>query len=275
MTVCCAGWVQTSQHNRQTSKKNVSTNCCILLTLFPNLGTENILAEINLDSTGVIKGCNIFWGQNFANACNFVGGRGRTQLDEHVEWLQEAIHYSFIKFCIYFFPSVSNYLWTTPWESKKLSTWSWCRTFGISVSSVEGKSHQPIQNLSLCFGVISKTPGFISHNNFVKNFLSASAITIVSWQDVTRSSLCSGVKQCGTKRAHIFLFPKFSSRIRRTTVYGTFTYSVTMLVAIRRSFLTKSATAAMFTSVRVDFGRSFLSSSSTSSLPSRNRECHL
>jgi hypothetical protein len=52
--------------------------------------------------------------------------------------------------------------------------------------------------------------------------------------------------------------------------------SAIILYAIRRSFLTKSAaTAAMFTSVRVDFGRSPLSSSSTRSLPSRNREYHL
>jgi hypothetical protein len=50
--------------------------------------------------------------------------------------------------------------------------------------------------------------------------LSASAIAIMSWQDATRSSLCSGVKQCGTKRAHNFLFPKSSFRIRRTTVLG-------------------------------------------------------
>jgi len=50
--------------------------------------------------------------------------------------------------------------------------------------------------------------------------------------------------------------------------------SAIILDAIQRSFLTKSATAAMFTSVHVDFGRPPLSSSSTSSLPSRNRECH-
>ena len=97
----------------------------------------------------------------------------------------------------------------------------------------------------------------------------------MSWQDVTRSSLCSGVKECGTKRAHNFLFPKSSFRIRRTTVLGMFKDSAIILEAIRRSFLTKSETEPMFTSVRVDFGRPTLSSSSTSSLPSRNREYHL
>ena len=89
---------------------------------------------------------------------------------------------------------------------------------------------------------------------------------------MTQSSLCSGVKDCGTKRAHNFLFPKSSFRIRRTTVLGVFKYSAMVLDATRRLVLTKSATAAMFTSVRVDFGRPSLSSSSTSSLPPRNRE---
>ena len=92
------------------------------------------------------------------------------------------------------------------------------------------------------------------------------------WQDVTRSSLCSGVKQCGTKRAHNFLFPKSSFRIQRTTVLGMFKDSAIILDAIQRSFLTKStaaaAAAAMFTSVQIDFGRLPLSLSSISSLPS-------
>jgi hypothetical protein len=48
--------------------------------------------------------------------------------------------------------------------------------------------------------------------------------------------------------------------------------SAIILDAIRRSFFTKSATAAMFTSVRVDFGRPHLSLSFTKSLPSRNQE---
>ena len=77
----------------------------------------------------------------------------------------------------------------------------------------------------------------------------------MSWQVATRSSLCSGVKECGTKRAHNFLFPKSSFRFRRITELGMFIDSVIILDAIRLSFLTKPATAAMFTSVRVDFGR--------------------
>jgi hypothetical protein len=51
--------------------------------------------------------------------------------------------------------------------------------------------------------------------------------------------------------------------------------SAIILDAIQRSFLTKSATAAMFISVRGDFGRPPFPSSSTSSLPSRNPEYHL
>jgi len=112
-----------------------------------------------------------------------------------------------------------------------------------------------------------------------KKLLFASTITIMPWQDVTRSSLCSGVKQCGTKRAHNFLFPKSSFRIQRTTVLGMFKDSAIILDAIQRSFLTKStaaaAAAAMFTSVQIDFGRLPLSLSSISSLPSWNWEYHL
>jgi len=61
----------------------------------------------------VIKGCNIFWGQKLANTCSSVGWRIIVQQEkiliaEH-NWtnplnvLQEAIHYSFMKFCIYSF----------------------------------------------------------------------------------------------------------------------------------------------------------------------------
>ena len=62
-----------------------------------------------------------------------------------------------------------------------------------------GCLNNPFKTLPICFGVIGKTPGLISRNNISKEILSASAIAIMSWQDVTRSSLCLGVKQCGTK----------------------------------------------------------------------------
>jgi len=97
----------------------------------------------------------------------------------------------------------------------------------------------------------------------------------MSWQDVTRSSLFSDVKECGTKRAINFLSLKSSFRIWRTTVFGMLKNSAIIFYAIRRSFLNKSAIAAMFTSVRVNFGRPPVSSSTTSSLPPRNREYHL
>jgi hypothetical protein len=57
--------------------------------------------------------CNIFWGQKLANTCSFVGRRIIVQQEknsraEHswtnpLNTLQEVIHYSFIKFCIYCF----------------------------------------------------------------------------------------------------------------------------------------------------------------------------
>jgi hypothetical protein len=78
------------------------------------------------------------------------------------------------------------------------------------------------------------------------------------------------VSECGTKRAHNFLFPKSSFRIRRTSL-GMFKDSAIILDAIRQQFLTKSAIAAMFTSVGVDFGWPPLSSP-TSSLLSWNWE---
>ena len=95
------------------------------------------------------------------------------------------------------------------------------------------------------------------------------------WQDVTRSSLFSGVKECKTKHAHYFLFPKSSFRIWRTTVFGIFRDFAIILDAIWWSFLTKSATAAMFTSVWVEFRWPPLLSSSTSSLMSKNWKYHL
>jgi hypothetical protein len=189
--------------------------------------------------------------------------------------LQEVIHYSFIKFCIY-----CSSLWYEFFMHYALRVEN-SHQHGLDVGPSEfqflqqrGCLTNPFRTLSLCFGVTGKIPGLISCNNDVKKCLSASAIVIMSWQDVTRSSLCSGVKESGAKCAHNFLLPKSSFRIRRTTILGMLKYSAIILDAIGWSFLTKSATAK-FTSVQVDFGLPPLSSSSTSYLPSRNQEYHL
>jgi len=45
----------------------------VLLTSFSTWERENSLAKINLESTGVIRGCNIFGGQKLANAAVWAG----------------------------------------------------------------------------------------------------------------------------------------------------------------------------------------------------------
>jgi hypothetical protein len=141
--------------------------------------------------------------------------------------IQEAIRYSFIKFCTYRFFLWYEFFVHFALRVEKIINMVLMRDlWNFSLTN-------PFRTLSFCFGVIGKTPGLISRNNFVKFFfLFASAIAIISWQDVTRSSLCSGVKECGTKGAHNFLFLKFSFRIRRTTVLGMFKDSLIILDAI-------------------------------------------
>jgi hypothetical protein len=190
--------------------------------------------------------------------------------------LQQAIHYSFIKFCIYCFSLWYEFFvhYALRFE-KNYQDGHDTGPLEFQFLRPRGYLTNPFRTLSLCFGVIGKTTDFIFRQKFIKKFMFASAIAIMSCQDVTRASLCSGVKEYGIIPAHISLFPKPSFRIRRTTVMGMFKDSAYILDAIRRSILIKSATALTFTSVRVDFGRPPLSSSSTSCLPSRNREYHL
>ena len=200
----------------------------------------------------------------------------RTQLDEPVECASggDPLHIYKIQHLL-FFPLV-RILCALRLESRKIYQ------HGLDAGPLEFQFLRPRE----CLTKLSKLCRFVSRSQakhqtpslsiiLLKKFLSASAVAVMPWQDVTRSSLCSGAKQCGTKRAHNFLFPKSSFRIRRTTVLGMFKDFAVILDAIRRPFLTKSATAAMFPSVRVDFGRPPLSSSSTSSFPPRNREYHL
>ena len=83
--------------------------------------------------------------------------------------LQEGIHYSFIKFCIYCF-----FLWYEFFVHYALRVEKTCKD-GLDAGLLEFQFLRPreclanpFRTLSLCFGVIGKTPGLISHNNVVK-----------------------------------------------------------------------------------------------------------
>jgi len=122
-----------------------------------NLGNKRLSGgDKSREYEGVIQSCNIFWGQKLAKTCGFVGWRiimqqkksweqnvtGRTHWMHFRRWSITPLKNS--AFAV--FISGMNSLCTMPWESKKLSTWSWHGTFGISVSLAEGMFHQPIQN---------------------------------------------------------------------------------------------------------------------------------
>jgi len=83
--------------------------------------------------------------------------------------LQEAIHYSFIKFCIYCFSLWYKFFVHYALRVKKNYQ------HGLDAGSLEfqflwprGCPTNPFRTLSLCFRVIGKTPRLIYRNNFVK-----------------------------------------------------------------------------------------------------------
>jgi len=57
-------WLLLSQQHLQNG---------VLLTSFSTWGTENSLVELNLESTGVIKGCDIFFGSKIDKHLQFCG----------------------------------------------------------------------------------------------------------------------------------------------------------------------------------------------------------
>ena len=114
-----------------------------------------------------------------ANTCSFVGERIIVQQEKvstaERSWtyplnaLQEAIHYSFITVCIY---SVS--LWYEFFVHYALKVKKKNYQLGLDAGPLEFQFLQlrvcltnPLRILSLYFGVIGKTPGLISLNNFV------------------------------------------------------------------------------------------------------------
>jgi hypothetical protein len=104
-----------------------------------------------------------------------------------------------------FFPVV-QILCALHLESKKIINMVLMRDLW-NFSFFDQEDVSPTHSESCCFvlGSQAKHQGSSPIIILLKKFLSALAIAIMSWQDVTRSSLCSGVKECGTKHAHNFL----------------------------------------------------------------------
>jgi len=128
----------------------------VLLTSFSSWGIENSLAEINLESTGgEIKDCNVFGVKNWqilaalwagALSCN----KKNTSIAE-CSWtkplnaLQEAIHYSFIKFRIYWFSLWHEFFVHYALRVEKIYQHDLdAEPFEFQFFSAEGMSHQPI-----------------------------------------------------------------------------------------------------------------------------------
>ena len=133
----------------------------------------------------------------------------------------------------------------------------------------------PFTNLSLCFRITGKTPGPIACNNFVKNIFVCigHCVNVLARCDSIFSLLrCHAAwnKSCTQLSLSQILFQNLKN-YSLGDVQRFCHHSWCDLT----SFLTKSATAAMFTSVWVNYGRPPLSSSSTSFLLSQNQEYHL
>jgi hypothetical protein len=131
-----------------------------------------------MESTGVITSCNIFGVKKLANTCSFVGGRIIVQQDKisraKHSWtnalnaLQEAIHYSFIKFCIYSFSFWYEFFVHYVLRVEKIYQ------YDLDAGPLEFQFLRPrrcltnsFRTLSLYLEVIGRTPGLISRDNFV------------------------------------------------------------------------------------------------------------
>ena len=126
----------------------------------------------------MIKGCNIFLGSKTGKHlqhCGCIIVQQEKLLRADRSWtnllhvLQEAIHYSFIKFWIYCFSFWYEFFVQYALRVKKNYQ------HGLHAGPLEfqflrlrGCLTNPFRTLSLCFGITGRTPGLISRNNFVK-----------------------------------------------------------------------------------------------------------
>jgi len=131
----------------------------------------------------VIKVLTFFLGQKLANTCSFVGWciivkqekipREERSWKNPVNVLQEAIHYSFINFCIYCFSVWYEFFVQYALRVEKNYQHGFdAGPLEFQFLQLMGCLTNPFRTLSLCFRVIGKTSVLNSHNNFVKkNFV--------------------------------------------------------------------------------------------------------
>ena len=137
---------------------------------------------------------------------------------------------------------------------KNLPTCSWCGTFGISVSLAKGMSHQPIQNCVAFLGVIGKTPGLISCNNFVKKTfvcIGHHNNVLARCDSIFPLLRCQGVwdKTCTQLSLSQILFQNLKNySLGDVQIFCYHSWCNSMVI------FDQIGTAAMFTSVQVDFG---------------------
>jgi hypothetical protein len=136
--------------------------------------------------------------------------------------LQEAIHYCIIKFCIYCFfffwyKFFVHYTLRVEWIINMILTRDFWNSSFFSRGDVS-----PTHSELCCFVSESQAKHQVTSPVIIllKKLLSALAIAIMSCQDVTRSSLCSAVKECGTKCAHNLLFPNPLSESKELQSWG-------------------------------------------------------
>jgi hypothetical protein len=181
--------------------------------------------------------------------------------------LQEEIHYSFIKFFTYCFSLRYEFFMHYALRVEKNYQ------HGLDAGPLEfqflrprGCLINPFRTLSLCFGVIGKTLGLISHNNFVKKFF--------VWIGLHDNDLA----QCDSRSVEQTVHTTFSflnplSESKKLQSWGCSNILALFLMRFDGHFwLNKQQQQCL-----PQFG-SILDghlSSSTSSLPSRNREYHL
>jgi len=119
--------------------------------------------------------------------------------------LQEVIHYTFIKFCIYCFSLCYEFFVYCALRVEKIINVVLMRDLWNLFLRPRGCLTNPLRTMSLCFRVIGKTSDLISHNNFVKKifvYVSHRNNVLARCDSIFPLLRCQGVwNKTGTQRS--------------------------------------------------------------------------